>query len=758
MNLYVLGAKRPLMRQLQQWCNALGLETSPYEGLGPVRLGAKHGQRTALLVGAQTAEELRIAREEIQQILRRDVTGRSAIVLALHSALKPLLTEADLRVEEVVFFDEDGLTDAFRLRLLSERLKRQTDAHELSLFAAEMDDGLWIWDIEHDQIEWSPRINEAFGIALEETPESFQAFAALVHEDDRARISHALQAHLSEDVPYSVEFMIYTRDGNLRPMHASGRALRDASGQPIVMIGSVRDISPRVRVERALEASELRYAALFHSMNDAAAIGDLAGNFLDVNTQLARLLGRPRDALIGAHINICHAPGELDFIQAHFSERLEQLMRGEVPPPFSTEFLHASGTRFPVEISTSLIQSSGETLLLGIYRDMSDAHRTALVEREREAQLQFTSRLASMGLLAAGISHDINNPLSFIQGNLEFLYEELRSMRVDEELLEATHDAIEGAQRVGQIVRDLRDFVRPDRDTGSCDPVQVARFAARMGANELRHRAALELLLDPCPPVACPASKLSQILLNLITNAAHALPEEGQRTSFVRLSAYPLHAWVEVCVEDNGSGMTEAVRARAFEAFFTTKGPQLGTGLGLSICKTIIEEIGGTIDIDSAPGSGTRITLRLPAILHSRRTAEDIRPPAPIPDDLRVLIVDDEPQIARALQRLLPARTALHTSGHADEARAMLSQDTFDLILCDLMMPDVSGAQLHDTLATEDPAHAARMIFVTGGALTSAASAFLKREAYRVIFKPVQPDALAHAIHAMLARHGLNPG
>ncbi|HEX5753075.1 MAG TPA: ATP-binding protein [Archangium sp.] len=237
-----------------------------------------------------------------------------------------------------------------------------------------------------------------------------------------------------------------------------------------------------------------------------------------------------------------------------------------------------------------------------------------------QSQLLFADRLATVGQLAAGVGHELNNPLAFVLSNLNYAQQVVTEMEAAptpverRELLEALADAREGAERVRLIVRDLRMLSRPDdREMGPVDLVKVVRSAAKMAAHEIRDRARLVQAVENVPPVHGNSARLCQVFLNLLINAAHAIAPGAVERNEIKLSARVDNTHrVTVEVRDTGSGIPKDKLERIFEPFFTTKPTGEGSGLGLSVCKSIISAHGGDISVESEPGQGTTFRVSLP--------------------------------------------------------------------------------------------------------------------------------------------------
>jgi nitrogen-specific signal transduction histidine kinase/CheY-like chemotaxis protein len=379
-------------------------------------------------------------------------------------------------------------------------------------------------------------------------------------------------------------------------------------------------------------------------------------------------------------------------------------------------------------------------------------------QKKMQNQLLISDRMASMGTLAAGVAHEINNPLACVMVNLDLAVrdvaeraEKLGLVAEFSEIREELHDAREATERIRNIVRDLKIFSRADEEKqGAVDVQRVMESTLRMAWNEIRHRARLVKDYGKTPPVAGSESRLGQVFLNLVVNAAQAIAEGRAASNEIRISTSTApNGNVVIEIADTGSGMAPEVLGQLFTPFFTTKPVGVGTGLGLSICHGIIAGFGGTIDVTSEVGKGTafRISL-LPA-------PSEIKEERPLPVVGKVpkrrgrfLVVDDEPIIAKVVLRLLSAEHDVITLGSAEEAfRRVEGGERFDVILCDLMMPQMTGMDLHAALSRVVPEQAGRMIFLSGGAFTVRARSFLAEVPNQRIEKPFDATHLRALIN-----------
>jgi signal transduction histidine kinase/CheY-like chemotaxis protein len=396
---------------------------------------------------------------------------------------------------------------------------------------------------------------------------------------------------------------------------------------------------------------------------------------------------------------------------------------------------------------------------VGVTQDVTD-------RRELQDRLTVSDRLASVGTLAGGIAHEINNPLAYVITNLEVLTHELKRTASAQPapaiapLLEMLSEARNGAERVRRIVRDLKVFARVrDDGEGTADLHDVVQLSINMAAHEVRQRARLVRDLQPVPRVRGNEGRLGQVVLNLIVNAAHAIPggDTGANEIHVR-TCTDAAGRVVVEVRDTGCGMSPDLLSHIFDPFFSTKPIGHGMGLGLSISHGIVHAAGGSIEVESETGKGSvfRVIL-LPS-------GEPVAAPGPVaaaspksispakPRRGRVLIVDDEPMIRTSLRRFLGADHDVDaTSEGAQVLKALAAGIHYDLILCDLLMPAMTGMDIYDAVRRDHPDQVGSFVFMSGGAFTGRAESFLEEIPNTVLDKPIDVVALRAIIEERLA-------
>jgi len=527
------------------------------------------------------------------------------------------------------------------------------------------------------------------------------------------------------------------------------------------------DISDRKRAELTLQASEARHRTLFQNSPDALlTLAPPDWRFTACNAASIAVLGARDEAELlsrsfSDYSRERQPDGRLstESAAAQFGAALR-----DGSANFDWTFLRTPSEEFSATVALARMDLGGAPFLQATVRDQTEA-------RKQRAVLAQTERLASMGLLAASMGHEINNPLTYVLSNMEGLADKLPKFaalaeRCSDGLRSAVGDAafaaiigedsallghdsldeavafarvaLDGARRIATISKALSTFARVETsDLCAVDLTRAIENAVAMASNEIRLRATLNLDLQPIPLVWGSEGKLSQVFLNLLINASHAIGELAGQAMTVR--TWSENGSVYAAVEDTGCGIEPEHLARIFEPFFSTKGIGAGSGLGLSICRNILHEFGGDLRVESEPRRGTRFVVGLPVWTEPAAPGggprpSDAEPPSAVHG--RVLIIDDEAPVRSIMRRLLGTHEVVAASS-GKEALAILEQDrTFDLILCDLMMPGVTGMDVHHWLVSHDPVLAARLVFVTGGVFGSVASEYVKHAGNLKLEKP----------------------
>jgi PAS domain S-box-containing protein len=486
--------------------------------------------------------------------------------------------------------------------------------------------------------------------------------------------------------------------------------------------------------------------------------------FVEVNDACTRLFGYAREEMLwrtAKDLNLWETPVEPDRLGAIFREH--GVVRG-----VESRVRTKSGELRHVLVFLGIAEYAGTPHVVTMFPDLTE-------RKQMEARLLLADRMASVGTLAAGVAHEINNPLAYVTANLGYAHEELvrlleRGAAAAPESAPAASplkpvclalgEALHGADRVQTIVGDLKTFSRETQEPlRAVDVQKVLDRTLNLASGEIRHRAKLVKEYGDVPPVRGNDSRLGQVFLNLLVNAAQAIPSDGDADHHEIRVTTRLTAPGRVAVEvsDTGAGIAPELLGRIFDPFFTTKAPGVGTGLGLSICHNLIHTMGGELHVHSDLGRGTTFQVLLPSA--TTPVEEPVLEPRPVATAGgprgRVLVIDDEPMLCSAVERILrPHHDVVYTTLAAEVLPRLEAGEHFDLILCDLMMPRMNGMDFHAALQRLRPDLTGRVIFLTGGAFTAQAKTFLERVPNRRVEKPFNARALLAVAREVLATAG----
>ncbi|HEY8091848.1 MAG TPA: ATP-binding protein, partial [Polyangiaceae bacterium] len=514
--------------------------------------------------------------------------------------------------------------------------------------------------------------------------------------------------------------------------------------------------------EEALKRSEARFRTLIESAPDAIAVYPPDDRkIVYANPALASMLGYDVPAeMLGAPIDAFVHPDDRHVLERRRARLAEA--RGSLPPQ-EYRMLRRDGAIVYAEIVSMVLEYDGRPNVIAFGRDLTE-------RKQMQARLLLADRMVSVGTLAAGVAHEINNPLAYVMNSLDLvamrrlppIVKRLEALggegRTAAEELERVVGMIdvarEGAGRMRDIVRDLRTFTRSadEEKRVLVDVRRVLDASINLAWNEIRHRARLTKDYGEVPPILADEARLGQVFLNILLNAAQALQVGDAAQNVIRVRTSTDRAGrVVVVVSDTGPGIPAAILDRIFDPFFTTKPVGVGTGLGLWICQGIVTSLGGSVTAESRPGEGAEFRVVLPAAPAAAR--ESVSHAAVTPPTerwrFRLLVVDDETAIGRTLAIALADECDVKTVTSGREALEVLRSDAeFDVVLCDLMMPDVSGMDVHERIARDRPDVAKRFVFVTGGAFTSRARTFVEGVGLPVVEKPFVLDRLPGLLRA----------
>jgi signal transduction histidine kinase/CheY-like chemotaxis protein len=389
--------------------------------------------------------------------------------------------------------------------------------------------------------------------------------------------------------------------------------------------------------------------------------------------------------------------------------------------------------------------------------------------RAAHRRLQYADRLAAIGRLATGVAHEVNNPAAYLLMNLRTCRDYVAELRPDleapssdgapraslallDEMADMLDDNIRGVERIVGVVQALRSYARGEPDElESVELGEVCRGATALVADQVQHLARLHLDIGDGLRVTGDPRRLHEVIGNLLANAIDAVIARHDSDHEIAIETVTRGAWAVVRISDTGAGIAPAVRERIFEPFFTTKPRGAGSGLGLSIARDVVEQAGGRIEVDSEPGRGTSFEVVLPLELAGGAEAAVSRP-AEERARVRLLVIDDEVALTSALRRQLGAHHDVDVANSGPAALELLERRSFDVVLCDVMMPEMDGVAVREALARRDPGLAERLVFMTGGLSAERTRRAVEALALPVLGKPVPLEILLDAIDLARSR------
>ncbi len=658
-----------------------------------------------------------------------------------------------------------------------EALQRRSAQHQQAQKVAQL--GHWELEAASTAPRWSEEVYRIFGLTPDAPPPSF---ADHVHSEDLPVLQEAIRAGFEEGATFDLVFRIHRRGGELGWMRAIGEPVPGTDGRQR-LFGTAQDVTDRMEVIDRLAASEQKLrlekerAQQYLDVAAVVLLGlDAEGKITLLNRRGCEVLGLEAEEDALGQDWFQFVPGDQrDEVRALFRRVLDGLADAR---RVDGEILTTAGERKRIVWHNAEVRDN-EGAVIGTLSSGEDVTE----RRAMEAQLAQADRLASMGMLAAGVAHEINNPLAFVLYALESLSREatglldavrrphvavlagnpstspeafddamLAPKRLDD-VKQRIDEALGGTRRIREIVRGLNTFSRVEAEERS--PVDLRRVidaAISMSFNEIKYRARLVKDFGDVPTIMGSEGRLSQVFLNLLINATHAIDEGDAERNEIRIRTWSEDGFACAQVSDTGCGIPRDHLQKLFDPFFSTKKAGKGSGLGLAISRSIIEGCGGTIDVESKVGRGTAFTIRLPLEEEPERSPASARPQdaESLPVTGRVLVVDDEDGIRAAMVRMLSQHETVQAAS-AEEAKRILERDqSFDLVLCDVMMPGLSGADLHAWLVETNPRLARQFAFISGGAFMPRIRDYLSKTDNIRIEKPFDVENFVRIVGMMV--------
>lgn len=525
----------------------------------------------------------------------------------------------------------------------------------------------------------------------------------------------------------------------------------------VLFINSQEDSASLVdSTHNALLSSQQDFSTLLHSSRDLIAVHDADGFITYINEPGIKSLGyNTSDELIGRSVlDIVHPDDQESVLQ-----RISQITANKSAVPALRQRLrHKDGHSISTEIfGTSLVFDKQPSVLV-IARDLS-------AQVEFETRMMQMDRMVAIGTLAAGVAHEINNPLTFVVGNLELIeddlkqLESLRTSSADEkqaaifsELAQLVSEASDGSERIRRTVQDLSALAH---DHQASDPevvklADVVKAAIRLSSTQTKHRAKLNTEIATGLYFRGHASKITQVVINLLVNAAQSIPLGHVSENHIDLRAFTKEQMLCLQIQDTGTGIAPEVLNTIFDPFVTTKQVGEGTGLGLAISRQIVTDHGGHIEVESQPDEGSCFSIFLPlaqapgSAQKEQKTASfEKDPEKSSADKLKVLIIDDEDSVRQTLSRMLKNHAQVDSAASVAEALTMLKHNAnYDLLICDLIMPQQTGMDMYQHLLDKWPQLIARLVFISGGTFSDEARDFIEKTKSPMLAKPFKKKSL----------------
>ena len=614
-----------------------------------------------------------------------------------------------------------------------EELQESRRRLELAVEGAKL--GTWTYDLVTGRTWYSDRSKEIYGLPLD-TEMDAQVIKDAVHPDHWEEVSGPYLNGFTED-KVEVEYRVICPDGSIRWIYSLGACTRDEHGVPHTVNGIHLDITDRKQAQEELEETR-RHLEL---AVDGAGLGIWT---VDPRTAATWYSDRSRDLWGVDHELHLDARMMKAYIHPDDWEKVLEPYRTDFPGD-AVDFEHRvvwpnGDIRWVQSIGTARRGEDGVVhTLTGIHLDITDRKAAeAELARSREA-LHQSEKLAALGSLLAGVSHELNNPLAAIVGQAEMLEEDSRGTPFEARARKISA----AADRCARIVQTFLAMARrrePQR--AAIDPNSLIAGALQLAEYALRTTgiAATVECASNVPAIQGDSDQLHQVLVNLIINAQQALEASDtlDKKLVIRTSRTE-EGRIAIDVIDNGPGIAPDVAGRIFEPFFTTKPQGSGTGVGLSFSHGIVEAHGGSLTVLPSE-RGATFRIELPAA--SPTDVEIVGGPPPVTTPIvearrKALVVDDEADIAETIRELLE-REGFDVTVAADGAAALraVDREEYDVVLSDLRMPGVTGPEMYARLKEIRPNLLSRIAFVTGDTLGSSMDGFLRESGRPVLEKP----------------------
>ena len=616
-----------------------------------------------------------------------------------------------------------------------------------ALAVAGTNEGIWDWNIVTGEDHFSERWCKLLGYRPDELSPTVYTWNVHVHPDDRLPVMEAIQRHLEDREPYDMEYRLRTKSGEYRWFRSRGQAVWDDEGRPVRMVGSTADVTET----RASLNSRLQLAAIVDVSTDAIVSARKDGTIASWNGAAEVLFGYTEEEALGMSAARLFPPERAN----ELARNLDAVKQNQVVTYPDTVRLRKDGRRVEVSIAGYLLRDSGGNVIGGgaIMRDISEQKR--LEQRFQEAQ-----RMEAVGRVAAGVAHDFNNLMTIVGGQSALIKDELPEDSPLRQKLGSVERAVErGATLTGQLLA----FSRKQRaELRVMDLNDLLREVLSMLGRTIREDISLRTSLKSSWCVKADPAQLEQVILNLVTNARDAMPHggklsietsdvvrEGEETSGERDGNWysperiPPGSYVQLKVTDTGVGLNRDALAQAFEPFYTTKERGKGTGLGLPAVYGVVAQAGGSVSVESEVNHGSSFYVYLPRVAGVVENPEIVQKETPGLSRGTILLVEDDAEILDLATLILKkgGYTVLSAAKPRD-ALDHYSGESIDLIVTDVVMPEMSGPSFAKEWEKQDPT--IKVLYMSG--YIDESVGHLSIPEGDIITKPFSPPKLLQAV------------
>jgi PAS domain S-box-containing protein len=674
-----------------------------------------------------TANPIRDAGGNIVSCLEigRNITERKR----MEEQLREKNEQLDAQNEELRTINEELQATEEELQNSQERLERMFES---------VTDSISVINLDGIITKVNRRTVEIHGFASEDEILGRNAFD-LVAPRDHERIAAGMHRALTENLIIGGEYTLLKADGSEFPGELSTSALKDGRGNVMGHITIARDVTKRKQMED-----------LFKTVTNSSPVGIYifqSGKFQMANPHFQKLTGYTAEELTSMNPLELVIPEDRDMVR----KKAVKMLKGERSSPYQFRVINKSGeARWVMETVTS-IEYRGKRATLGNYLDITERKQAEEREKQLEQELNLAGRLASIGQLAAGVAHEINNPLTGVIGfsHLMMNRDIPNDMKQDLQVINSE------AQRVAKIVENLLVFAH-QRKTGR-EYVAINDIITKvleLRTYEMRvNNIEVETRLDPNLPLTmADTGQLQQVFLNIVLNAEYSMTKAHHKGNLL-VKTGQINGNIRASITDNGAGISRENLDKIFNPFFTTKEVGKGTGLGLSICHGIITQHDGRIYARSEPGKGATFVIELPIAAEPTQAdkASKTKKEPEKPRGAKILVVDDEEAILTFLHRLLTDMGhSVETINSADAALERLKTERYSLILLDIKLPGMSGIELYRHIEEIAPALTRRVMFITGDIMEGTTRDFLEKAGVPHITKPLDIEVLKKMINSAL--------